>query len=311
MREFVTARTKCNSVGLSPRGRRLAERVRLEQKCLSVENKLGKGTSCRRIRITHLLRRRRSTSPVNPGCGEVQRLPCHAQSRILTPGHDETLANSYFGDRRSQPCMGESSYTNSTSMHAFASVLQLLGGSSLYLTKNGLAQADGTSKWSIVCLGRVIALFFDEQTLFGRSTAEVFHPRFLRSTNPDEKSDDKSPMRPSSSGRRKRHVRNNFELFDAQNFQSSPESTNSSTYAGGSPTRHPRRLSDIPNPNRPYDSVSQADTLSEVAVSTRSQNLKELKVIRSRTFKAHSGLLLLQKTISIDQKATVAGVQML
>ena len=171
-------------------------------------------------------------------------------------------------------------------LHAFASVLQLLGGSSLYLTKNGLAQADGTSKWSIVCLGRVIALFFDEQTLFGRSTAEVFHPRFLRSTNPDEKSDDKSPMRPSSSGRRKRHVRNNFELFDAQNFQSSPESTNSSTYAGGSPTRHPRRLSDIPNPNRPYDSVSQADTLSEVAVSTRSQNLKELKVDSKSDFQS-------------------------
>ena len=162
-------------------------------------------------------------------------------------------------------------------LHAFASILQLLGGSSLYLTKNGLSQADGT-KWSIVCLGRIIALFFDEQNLFGRSSVEVFHPSFLKTTS----ATDSSPTRPRpSSGRRKRHVRNNFELFDAQSFKSSPERVSSGLTS--SPT-HKRRLSDIPK--HTFDNHSHPEITSEAAVFTNPSAKKELKVDSKSDFQS-------------------------
>jgi hypothetical protein len=159
-------------------------------------------------------------------------------------------------------------------LHAFASILQLLGGSSLFLTKNGLTQADG-SKWSIVSLARVVALFFDEQELFGQSAAEIFDPNFLRRANPDDVSSEK--RQPSS--RRKRHVRNNFDLYD---LQASPESA-SATSTGSTPT-HTRWMSDIPS--RPTDSLSSLDTPNDGSPFFKSQHKKELKIDSKSDFQS-------------------------
>ncbi|KAL7581257.1 hypothetical protein ACA910_006028 [Epithemia clementina (nom. ined.)] len=164
-------------------------------------------------------------------------------------------------------------------LHAFASILQLLGGSSLYLTKNGLTQADGT-KWSIVCLGRVIALFFDEQNLFGGSAAEVFHPSFLLPASSEEKKtgEKSNGKNESAAVRRKRHVRNNFDLLDTHGFKSSPE--NGSPSSTGSPT-HGRRLSDIPS--HPFDGF---DTANEPTGFLTALSRKELKVDSKSDFQS-------------------------
>jgi hypothetical protein len=52
-------------------------------------------------------------------------------------------------------------------VHAFGSLLQLLGSVSVFMAKNGVTQVDGMGKWDLVSLGRVVAVLFDEERLFG------------------------------------------------------------------------------------------------------------------------------------------------
>ena len=59
-------------------------------------------------------------------------------------------------------------------VHCFATILHLLGAASLYMSKNGVTQVDGVSKWNVVTLGRVLALCFDEAKLFGHQAVEAF-----------------------------------------------------------------------------------------------------------------------------------------
>ena len=59
-------------------------------------------------------------------------------------------------------------------VHAFGSLLQIIGNASLYMLKSGVTQVDGTSKFDLVALGNVLALLFDEEVIFGHDNAEVF-----------------------------------------------------------------------------------------------------------------------------------------
>ena len=58
-------------------------------------------------------------------------------------------------------------------VHAFATILHLVGSSTIYLSKNGVTLVDGVSSWNVVVLGRVLALLFDEKKLFGAKSVEL------------------------------------------------------------------------------------------------------------------------------------------
>lgn len=58
-------------------------------------------------------------------------------------------------------------------LHSFASILHLLGGTCLYLSKSNVTEVDGVRKWTMACLARVVALLFDEKKLFGDQSKEA------------------------------------------------------------------------------------------------------------------------------------------
>ena len=66
-------------------------------------------------------------------------------------------------------------------VQAFATLLQVLGTTSVYFSKRGVTQLDGSSKWNLILLGRILALVFDEKDLFGETAEESLDERFLSS----------------------------------------------------------------------------------------------------------------------------------
>ena len=112
-------------------------------------------------------------------------------------------------------------------VQSFATLLQLLGSSTLYFAKRGMTQLDGASKWNFLSLGRVIALLFDEGLMFGDQAQEVFSDEFMaeiarRTENKGSPVTDRTeaPLDNELADRRKRppkekrrrHVRSNFEI---------------------------------------------------------------------------------------------------
>jgi len=91
-------------------------------------------------------------------------------------------------------------------LHSFTSILHLLGGACLYFEKNGAMELDGGSKWNMVALGRVFALLFNEEELFGLSSTEEFDTNYWCKLRKIDKA------HPSS--RKGRHVRSNLDLFN-------------------------------------------------------------------------------------------------
>ena len=118
-------------------------------------------------------------------------------------------------------------------VHAFGSLLQLLGSVSLFMAKNGVTQIDGSGKWDLITLGRIVALLFDEEKLFGKQEEVIgdadliFKPAGkVKGENPRRRDADKSEAVSSKDKfatadvsqekpqRRRRHQRNTFELFN-------------------------------------------------------------------------------------------------
>jgi hypothetical protein len=93
-------------------------------------------------------------------------------------------------------------------VNAFATLLQILGSSTLFMSKRGVTQLDGNSKWNFVAIGRVLALLFDEEGMFGVHGEEVISEELLSKLTGSicgEK---------SNKTRNRRHVRSNFEFFN-------------------------------------------------------------------------------------------------
>lgn len=114
-------------------------------------------------------------------------------------------------------------------VHAFGSLLQIIGNVSLYMLKSGVTQVEGgTSKFDMVTLGNVLALLFDEEAIFGHGITEVLGDSdlWLKSTNKANgaKNTDKSttssepdtpPATEESTAkpkRKNRHQRHTFEF---------------------------------------------------------------------------------------------------
>ena len=94
-------------------------------------------------------------------------------------------------------------------VHSFATILHLVGATSLYMSKNGVTQVDGASKWNVVVLGRVLALMFDERHLFGDQAVEKFDTKYWLSLAERSNS---STAKKKSPPKRRGHVRTNYEL---------------------------------------------------------------------------------------------------
>ncbi len=94
-------------------------------------------------------------------------------------------------------------------IQAFATLLQLLGSCTIFSSKRGLSQLDGSNKWNVIALSRVLALAFDEGSLFGDYAAEMLNKDVLlpKMAPPVSKT-------PLSKEKRRRHVRSNFEFLN-------------------------------------------------------------------------------------------------
>jgi hypothetical protein len=100
-------------------------------------------------------------------------------------------------------------------IHAFATLLQLLGSTTIFLSKRGMTQLDGSTKWNLISLSRVVAMLFDEGSLFGSQAEEPFCKEFFAAsekTSPKQAKPAKTQKTPQE--RRRKHVRSNFEFFN-------------------------------------------------------------------------------------------------
>jgi len=96
-------------------------------------------------------------------------------------------------------------------VHSFATILHLVGATSLYMSKNGVTQVDGTNKWNVVALGRVLALLFDERHLFGDQSVEKFDEKHWLNLAEKSAASNSPPVKKTQK-KRPTHVRNIFEL---------------------------------------------------------------------------------------------------
>lgn len=97
-------------------------------------------------------------------------------------------------------------------VHSFASILHLVGTTSLFLAKNGANQVDGVSKLNFVVLGRVLALLFDEKKLFSRQAFEKFDDQYWCSADVRKSGGGSPPSKQSLPTKRKGHIRQTYEL---------------------------------------------------------------------------------------------------
>lgn len=93
---------------------------------------------------------------------------------------------------------------------AFATILHLVGAASLYMSRNGVTQVDGASKWNVVMFGRVLALVFDERQLFGNHAVEKFDEKYWLDMA-EKTGSDSVPVK-KSPPKRRGHVRTTYEL---------------------------------------------------------------------------------------------------
>lgn len=95
-------------------------------------------------------------------------------------------------------------------VHSFATIIHLIGSTSMYLSKNGVTLVDGVNGWNVVTLGRVVALAFDERKLFGEQAVEVLDEEVWFPADGSEGKDSMSERR----SLKRRHVRQTYDLFN-------------------------------------------------------------------------------------------------
>lgn len=100
-------------------------------------------------------------------------------------------------------------------VQAFATLLHLLGSSTLYLSKRGATQLDGSGKWNMMSLSRVVALLFDEGAMFGSQAEEPFCKEFYATPETvSAKQASAAKTEKAKKEKRRKHVRSNFEFYN-------------------------------------------------------------------------------------------------
>jgi hypothetical protein len=92
-------------------------------------------------------------------------------------------------------------------VHSFATLLQIVGSTTMFLSRNGVTQLDGASGWDVVNMGKVLAALFDEETLFGNLATELLDDEQW-APPPQAKVAKSSPSKP-----KRRHVRQTYEIM--------------------------------------------------------------------------------------------------
>jgi hypothetical protein len=93
-------------------------------------------------------------------------------------------------------------------VNAFATLLQILGSSTLFFSKRGTTQLDGKNKWNFVTLSRILGLVFDEEDIFALHGEETITEELLQKF---------SELHGKSKGTKRskrQHVRSNFEFLN-------------------------------------------------------------------------------------------------
>jgi hypothetical protein len=121
-------------------------------------------------------------------------------------------------------------------VHAFETLLSIVGSTAIYMSKYGSMNVDGREKLNVLTLGRILALFFDEQTLFDGQASEVFDHEYWNGLI-DSAQNENSPSSKRSQPKKKRHVRSNYDLASelpsrAPNVSQSQVSSTISSAAG-------------------------------------------------------------------------------
>ena len=116
-----------------------------------------------------------------------------------------------FGDGTANLVWANPASSASLRLHAFATLLRLVGSSSHYLAKLGATQIDGETRWNVVMTGRVIALVFDEGCLFDHQADECFDADHWSAAYA-KTADDISPVSKAPPSKRRGHVRSNYDF---------------------------------------------------------------------------------------------------
>jgi len=166
-------------------------------------------------------------------------------------------------------------------VHAFGSLLQVMANASLFMSKSGVTQVDGVTKFDLVTLGRVLSLIFDEGSIFGRDVKEIVESIDLR-VKPTER---KGGLKTRSSGnsnplsgdgasdqkdkpkRRRRHQRSNFELYNDNKPEGAKQPQHAHSVDLGDPTSSLGDLLFAPLPTPAKDTGSTKAT-SQKSVSS-------------------------------------------
>jgi hypothetical protein len=154
-------------------------------------------------------------------------------------------------------------------VNAFASLLQILGSSTLFLSKRGVTQLDGSEKFNLLSLSRVMGLLFDEKEMFGDSYNEAFSKEFLSILLGDDRTKRNSCKRPN-----RRHVRSNFEFGNASFGASATIHENNSI--SGKSIISTTQCTDPSTLKKPSDSQKPSDTSSLTALELGENRSKEI-----------------------------------
>lgn len=169
-------------------------------------------------------------------------------------------------------------------VHAFATLLHLVGASSLYLSKLGVTQVDGETRWNVVMTGRVMSLIFDEERLFGDQASELFVREDWTSIYP-KTMDDTSPVSKPPPSKRKGHVRSTYDIAHDVGSLDMPSSNSLFSTAAGDLAALPK-----PSDRKAFDFFevgseqsnappqSSVPSTTKATVDTKSDFLKYLRI---------------------------------
>lgn len=136
-----------------------------------------------------------------------------------------------FGTGQTDLAWANPASTMPLRVHAFGSLLQILGSASLFMLKSGTTQVDGSSKFDLLTLGNVLALLFDEEAIFGCDVTEVLgdidlFAKPIPKAAATKSAGKTSPQEPKEKlKRRPRHQRNTFEFSRGSVDVSDPTSS--------------------------------------------------------------------------------------
>lgn len=110
-------------------------------------------------------------------------------------------------------------------IQSFASFIQLISFVSTFMTKHGMSQLNGLSRFNVGLLGRVVATWFDEGGIFGSKSKERFDFQSIFHLEPPARPDAASSSSSSDTQvkhvnhdapkeKKNRHVRSNYDLFN-------------------------------------------------------------------------------------------------